>query len=302
MAPLRHCNTYSDIGSKYFFQKKKYVAISPRSGAHAGERNLLLSARKGLCCKNRRTLRPWEVFKDSSSLFVPRPATASREMGAQVLSLMYVVGCGAGAGEASPSASPPSSSDSPLGDGGFAGRSENASSRRSSSHRFGARSRRACPARGARGPPPIGLMYVIGCGAGAGKTSLSASPPSSSDSPLGGGGFAGRPVACVPAFTPPPAAAASPPPLAPRSAAASPAAGVRCARSRVRASSSWRVFRFSLAAPLSCAMANMVVAFLYSFKVVVRFPTFVTSILGASCPSALGAHVCAHRALRQPSR
>ena len=38
-----HCNTYSDIRSKYFF-KKKYVAISPRSGAHVGERNLFLSA------------------------------------------------------------------------------------------------------------------------------------------------------------------------------------------------------------------------------------------------------------------
>ena len=46
----RHCNTYSGIGSKYFFEKK-YVAIFPRSGAHDGERNLLLSASKGLCCK-----------------------------------------------------------------------------------------------------------------------------------------------------------------------------------------------------------------------------------------------------------
>ena len=42
--------------------------------------------------------------------------------------------------------------------------------------------------------PPIGLSYAIGCGAGAGEASPSASPPSSSDSPLGGGGFAGRPT------------------------------------------------------------------------------------------------------------
>ena len=58
--------------------------------------------------------------------------------------------------------------------------------------RCGVRSRRTCPARGARGPP-IGLMYVIGGGAGAGEASPSAPPPSSSDSPLGGGGVAGCP-------------------------------------------------------------------------------------------------------------
>jgi len=58
----RHCNEYYGIGSKYFFGK--YVAISPRSGAHDGERNLLLSASKGLCCKKRRTLMPGEVLRD----------------------------------------------------------------------------------------------------------------------------------------------------------------------------------------------------------------------------------------------
>ena len=56
----RHYNTYSGIGS-IFFSKKKYVAISPRPGAHDGERELLLSASKGLCCKKRRTLCPREV-------------------------------------------------------------------------------------------------------------------------------------------------------------------------------------------------------------------------------------------------
>ena len=35
-------------------------------------------------------------------------------------------------------------------------------------------------------------------------------------------------------------------------------------------------------------------------KVVWRFPTFGSSVLPASWASALGAHVCAHRALRQP--
>ena len=39
---LRHCNTYSDLRSKYFF-KKKYVSTSPRPGAHVGERNLFIS-------------------------------------------------------------------------------------------------------------------------------------------------------------------------------------------------------------------------------------------------------------------
>ena len=38
-----HCKTFSDIRSKYFFEKK-YVLISPRSGAHVGERSLFLSA------------------------------------------------------------------------------------------------------------------------------------------------------------------------------------------------------------------------------------------------------------------
>ena len=38
----RHYNTFSDIIS--IFSKKKYVFISPRSGAHVGERNLFLSA------------------------------------------------------------------------------------------------------------------------------------------------------------------------------------------------------------------------------------------------------------------
>ena len=38
------------------------MAISPRSGAHDGERNLLLSASKGLCCQKKpRTLCSWEV-------------------------------------------------------------------------------------------------------------------------------------------------------------------------------------------------------------------------------------------------
>ena len=40
---------------------------------------------------------------------------------------------------------------------------------------------------------PIRIRYAIGCGAGAGEASPSASPPSPPDSPLGGGGFAGRP-------------------------------------------------------------------------------------------------------------
>ena len=34
----------------------------------------------------------------------------------------------------------------------------------------------------------------------------------------------------------------------------------------------------------------------------VRFLTFVTPILACVVPFALGAHVCAHRALRQPCR
>ena len=44
----RHWNTYSSIGSKYFFSKKstgRYaISPSPWAGAHVGERNLLLSA------------------------------------------------------------------------------------------------------------------------------------------------------------------------------------------------------------------------------------------------------------------
>ena len=108
--------------------------------------------------------------------------------------LKYAIGCGAGAGKVSPSASPPSSSDSPLGGWGVAGRPESASSRRSSPCRCGARSRRTCPVRSARGPP-IDLRYVnIDRGAGAGEASPSASPSSSSSSPLGsGGGVAGCP-------------------------------------------------------------------------------------------------------------
>ena len=38
----RHCNEYSGTGSKDF-SIKKYVAISQRAGAHAGERISLLS-------------------------------------------------------------------------------------------------------------------------------------------------------------------------------------------------------------------------------------------------------------------
>ena len=53
-------NKFLRIG---FFPKKKYVAIFPRSGAYVGERNFLLSASKGLCCKKkRRTLCSWEVL------------------------------------------------------------------------------------------------------------------------------------------------------------------------------------------------------------------------------------------------
>ena len=36
-------------GDRNIFFEKKYLAISPRSGANGGERNLLLSASKGLC-------------------------------------------------------------------------------------------------------------------------------------------------------------------------------------------------------------------------------------------------------------
>ena len=38
---LRHCNTYSDLRSKYFF-KKKYVSTSFSPCAHFGQRNLFL--------------------------------------------------------------------------------------------------------------------------------------------------------------------------------------------------------------------------------------------------------------------
>ena len=39
------------------------MAIFRRSGARDGERNLLLSASMGLCCKKRRTLCSWEVVR-----------------------------------------------------------------------------------------------------------------------------------------------------------------------------------------------------------------------------------------------
>ena len=45
------------------------MAISPRSGAYGAERNLLLSASKGLCCKNRRTLVPREVTQARCGTF-----------------------------------------------------------------------------------------------------------------------------------------------------------------------------------------------------------------------------------------
>ena len=43
--------THNPVSARHIFSKKKYVAISPRSGAYDGERNLPLSASKGRYCK-----------------------------------------------------------------------------------------------------------------------------------------------------------------------------------------------------------------------------------------------------------
>ena len=123
---------------------------------------------------------------------------------------MCGIGLGDGAEEASPSASPPSPSDSPLGGGGFAERPESAGSRRSSpclcAEAGGGLSRD-----GGAGALALSQRGVVLAGARASRAPpLSASAPSSAS--------IAAPAECAPAFTPPPAAAASSPPSAPRSA------------------------------------------------------------------------------------
>ena len=61
----RHSNTYSDIRSKYFFEKK-YVSITPWSRAHVGERNKFLSAIRR---SYRRSKSAWVIISDKCRLF-----------------------------------------------------------------------------------------------------------------------------------------------------------------------------------------------------------------------------------------